>query len=225
MSTDTKKCVVHTAPKSIPIIYDSPNLLTVANITLWEYFTTNCAEVNKDKITTTTLIPTLTSGFQDELVRNWYDTNCKDFAAMTIAEFAAEMHTEFLNEHWAIDLCTKILVDTQPTNESLSVWSTHLWKESFYLLKSTSPIPDECLLDHFKTHLNPRLLNAYKNNEEIWKTREIKKWTATMVTLESNVNNCYQEFTDFTQTSLKHPNPIPANVSNKHTALSSTPPS
>ncbi len=85
-------------------MYDLSDPLTVTNITLWEYSATNCAKVNKDKITDATLIPTLASGFQDELVCNWYDTNHEDFTAMTIAEFATAMHAEFLHRHWAIEL-------------------------------------------------------------------------------------------------------------------------
>ncbi|PBL01876.1 hypothetical protein ARMGADRAFT_1071372 [Armillaria gallica] len=163
VSSESQKHVVHFMPKAIPIIYDSPNPLIIANITNWEYSAVNCAEVNKDKITADILIPTLPTGFQDELVHNWYNTNYEDLLQLSIAELATAMHMEFLDEHWVLDLCTKILADYQPALESLSIWSTCLWKESLYLSKSTFTISNEHLLDLLETHLNPHLLNAYKN--------------------------------------------------------------
>ncbi|KAK0441374.1 hypothetical protein EV421DRAFT_1904830 [Armillaria borealis] len=225
MSSESLKRIVHSAPKSIPIIYDSPDPLTIANIANWEYSTVNCVQVNKDKIADDVLIPTLATGFQDELVRNWYDTNCDDLSKLSIAELATAMRTEFLDKHWALDLRTRILADYQPTSESLSIWSTHLWKESLYLSKSTFTISDERLLDHLETHLNPRLLNVYKNDKVIRKVRDIKKWIAAMVILESQVAGRYQEYADFNSTSVKRPNPVPPNIAAKRVASSSAPPS
>ncbi len=224
MSSESQKRVVHSAPKSIPIIYDSPDPLTIANIANWEYSAVNCAQVNKDKIADDMLIPTLATGFQDELVRNWYDTNREDLSALSIAELATAMRVEFLDEHWALDLRTKILADYQPASESLSIWSTRLRKEALYLSKSTFTIADDRLLDHLETHLNPRLLNAYKNDKVIRKVRDIKKWIAAMVTLESQVADRYQEYADFNSMSLKRPNPVPPNVAAKRVASSSSAP-
>ncbi len=155
MSSESQKRVVHSAPKSIPIIYDSPDPLTIANIANWEYSAVNCAQVNKDKIADDVLIPTLATGFQDELVCNWYDTNREDLSALSIAELAMAMRAEFLDEHWVLDLRTKILADYQPASESLSIWSTRLRKEALYLSKLTFTIADDRLLDHLETHLKP----------------------------------------------------------------------
>ncbi len=207
MSTDTttKDCIVHSQPKAVPIIRDSSDELKATDIALWEYSALNYKSANADKVSDTTIIPMLATGFQDELVRDWFDVNHDDFVSLSITNFTNSMRTNFLDEHWARDLHSSILSSAQSSNKSISQWSSCLWKKATLLNKMSYQISDECLLDHFETNLAPHLLSAYRNDEEIKKVQDlnnIQKWTSAAVRFENRTKDCLREWEDMVK---KHP--------------------
>ncbi|PBK91300.1 hypothetical protein ARMGADRAFT_1031521 [Armillaria gallica] len=133
---NTKDCVVHAQLKLVPIIQDSSELLK-------EFSTQNFFDLNADKLTDKTIIPILATGIQDDIVHDWFVVNHEDLIKLDIGGFAAEMQHTFLDENWAHDLCSQLLVSHQQADKNVSTWTSWIHKGAILLQKTLYPLPDD----------------------------------------------------------------------------------
>ncbi|KAK0227128.1 hypothetical protein EDD85DRAFT_159534 [Armillaria nabsnona] len=172
----------------IPIIKPCCDPFTPCDFTEYEFMARTYIQSNENLVPSRH-VPSLSLGFKDPLVRDWFMADMSHLCSLTLTDFLSELRTAFLPRDWDRKIRDSILATYQSIDEPVIVWVSRLRSKNTLLRNTAHHLSNEELLAHFKSHLNNHLSSIHRRDADATREDDLMQWILLIRCLEETADD------------------------------------
>ncbi|KAK0466642.1 hypothetical protein IW261DRAFT_1114091 [Armillaria novae-zelandiae] len=172
----------------IPIIKPCCDPFSPCDFTEYEFMARTYLQ-SKESLLPSIHVASLSLGFKDPLVRDWFMADMPRLCSLTLTDFLSELRAAFLPRDWDRKMKDSILSTYQGVDEPAIVWITRLRSKNTFIRNTPHHLSNHELLAHFKSHLNNHLSSIHRRDADAPGEDDLMQWILLIRCLDETADD------------------------------------